>query len=103
MPQVGNTIPDHLRASIMRLVQSQEEEAEELERALKEAHGGADEGGEEEARAVRVIEGEESGDEDGDKVVVSFFPMTCHFGADISHVEAATLKRTMSTSRASSS
>lgn len=70
MPQMGNTIPDHLRASIMRLVQSQEEEAEELERALREAHGPADEG-EEEARVVRVVEGEESGDEDGDKVVVS--------------------------------
>jgi len=69
---MGNTIPDHLRASIMRLVESQEQEAQEVERALRAAHGvPMDEGDEETHRAVKVTEGEESGDDSGDKVVVS--------------------------------
>jgi activating signal cointegrator complex subunit 2 len=69
---MGNTIPDHLRASIMRLVESQQEEAKEVERALREAHGEpVDDGEEETIRAVKVAEAEESGDESGDKVVVS--------------------------------
>lgn len=74
---MGNTIPDHLRESIMRLVQSQEEEEEDLARALREAHGEpighhqVDDGEEETIRGIRVAEGEESDDESGDKVVVS--------------------------------
>ena len=58
----------------MRLVQSQQEEAEEVERALREAHGAPPDDDDDTnvpQRAVRVAEGEESGDESGDKVVVS--------------------------------
>ena len=72
MPQMGNSIPDHLRASIMRLVQSQEEEEEEEARALREAHGEPIEEGEDDTRGIKVAEGEESENEEGDKVVVSF-------------------------------
>lgn len=39
LPQVAS-IPDHLRESILRLVQSQAEEEEERERAVAEAHSG---------------------------------------------------------------
>lgn len=70
---MGNTIPEHLRQSIMRLVQSQEEEEEEVARALREAHGEVpeDDGEDTVVRAIRVAEGEESEDESGDHVVVS--------------------------------
>ena len=84
---MGNTIPDHLRASIMRLVESQAQEAEEVERALREAHGVPldDDEEEETVRAVKVTEGEDSGDESGDKVVVSLFPY-CHLPSPRSHI-----------------
>ena len=76
---MGNTIPDHLRESIMRLVETQAEEAEEEARALREAHGfDDDQDGEDgepqtEGKKLGVAgDGEESGDEvEGDKVVVS--------------------------------
>ncbi|RXK39586.1 hypothetical protein M231_03088 [Tremella mesenterica] len=38
LPQLGNAIPDHLRESILRLVESQEEEAAAQEAAIAEAH-----------------------------------------------------------------
>jgi len=79
--QIGQTIPDHLRASIMRLVQSQAEEEAAEARAIREAQGLPSrerdewEDYEEDAGVDRLKiggDGEESGgEEDGDKVVVS--------------------------------
>lgn len=71
-PHIGTAIPDHLRASILRLVESQAEEAEAQAAALREGHvyDDVDDDG---IPVVRVRgDGEESGDEDesGDKVVV---------------------------------
>lgn len=40
LPQLGNSIPDHLRDSILRLVETQKEEAEAEARAIAEARGG---------------------------------------------------------------
>ena len=76
---MGNSIPNHLRAAIMRLVESQEEEAKEQERALREAHGPPPDEleGEEEGMRDRVkvyADGDDSGEEssaEGEKVVVS--------------------------------
>ncbi|GFZ48978.1 hypothetical protein JCM24511_06727 [Saitozyma sp. JCM 24511] len=39
LPQLGNSIPDHLRDSILRLVETQKEEAEAEARAIAEARG----------------------------------------------------------------
>lgn len=72
----GTEIPNHLRDSILRLVENQAIEAEEQARALAEAHGTRlvpeldVEQDEDEGRRVRVAgEGDASGDEDaeGDK------------------------------------
>lgn len=76
----------------MRLVQSQEEEEEELARALREAHGEPhlrrdhhhEDGEEEAARGIKVAGGEESEDESGDKVVVSGLPSVRVEPADLS-------------------
>jgi hypothetical protein len=78
--QIGQTIPDHLRASIMRLVQSQAEEEKAEAQALREAQGlpsrERDEWEDyEEGQGVDRLkiggDGEASGgEEDGDKVVV---------------------------------
>ncbi|KAL1408153.1 hypothetical protein Q8F55_004957 [Vanrija albida] len=74
-PVVGNEIPDNLRASILRLVDQQAEEAEEAARAVAEARGLAPprprrhEGDDEDdmdgdlGPAVRLADGEASGDE----------------------------------------
>jgi activating signal cointegrator complex subunit 2 len=77
--QIGQTIPDHLRASIMRLVESQAEEEAAQARAIREAQGlppiveDDDDGFGDVRGRVRIGgDGEESGgEEDGDKVVVS--------------------------------
>ena len=85
LPAMGETIPDHLRDSIMRLVESQAEEEREQEKALREAHGfiglaiaqnaesdDEDEGSEGRGKLKIGGDGEESGEEEsGDKVVVS--------------------------------
>lgn len=77
----GTEIPNHLRDSILRLVENQAIEAEEQARALAEAHGGGraswdvdGEQDEDDTRRVRLAgEGDASGDEeaegDKDKVV----------------------------------
>lgn len=76
----GTEIPNHLRDSILRLVENQAIEAEEQARALAEAHGTTrqldmdGEQDEEDGRRVRVAgEGDDSGAEDAegdeDKVV----------------------------------
>ncbi|ORX36173.1 hypothetical protein BD324DRAFT_528654 [Kockovaella imperatae] len=75
IPELGQTIPDHLRDSIMRLVESQVEEEAEREAALREAHGAASRemSDDEESQVSRMKiagDGEESGEEEeGDKVV----------------------------------
>ena len=75
LPQIGTTIPDHLRASILRLVESQSEEADALAAALREGHDDVDDDG---ISAVRVRgDGEESGDDDDltDKVNIVRVPV----------------------------
>lgn len=71
----GTEIPNHLRDSILRLVENQAIEAEEQARALAEAHGTSPsrylevdgEQDEEEGRRVRVAgEGDDSGAEDAE-------------------------------------
>ncbi|ORY21467.1 hypothetical protein BCR39DRAFT_553549 [Naematelia encephala] len=73
LPSVGTAIPDHLRASILRLVESQAEEAEAQAQALREAHGLPDDVDEEDDNSgpVRLLgDGEESGDDEVDGVKV---------------------------------
>ena len=74
MPHIGTPIPDHLRASILRLAESQAEEAEAQAAALREGHDNLEDDG---VSVVRIRgDGEESGDDDeiGDKVVVRALP-----------------------------
>ena len=80
---MGTTIPEHLRDSILRLVEAQGEEEREKAAALRGYHGyyqddedGDDDGSHEEGGENRKVklraDGEESGEEEvGDKVVVS--------------------------------
>lgn len=85
LPQVGESIPDHLRESILRLVENQKIEAEAEARAIAEARGqvyrpprddNAADGDDldDDAVKLRVRDrsgGDESGEEDesGDKVI----------------------------------
>jgi hypothetical protein len=89
LPSLGTAIPDHLRASILRLVETQKEEAEAQARAIAEAREGAyvpqretlgdwdiDDGEEGEAggkaeKARGGIEGDDSGAEEtvGENIV----------------------------------
>ena len=74
LPHIGTAIPDHLRASILRLAESQAEEAEAQAAALREGHDNLEDDG---VSVVRIRgDGEESGDDDeiGDKVVVRALP-----------------------------
>ncbi|RSH90085.1 hypothetical protein EHS25_001418 [Saitozyma podzolica] len=87
LPQLGNSIPDHLRDSILRLVETQKEEAEAEARAIAEARGGVylpqtrdddgddlDEGTGDGAPSLRTkggVDGDDSDaeEETGDKIV----------------------------------
>lgn len=98
LPQVGEAIPDHLRESILRLVENQKIEAEAEARAIAEARGQvyrpprADDTAdgddlEDDAVKLRVRDrsgGDESGEEDesGDKVIEVSHPL-CMRGATL--------------------
>lgn len=87
LPQLGNSIPDHLRDSILRLVETQKEEAEAEARAIAEARGGVylpqtrdgdgddlderTEGGAPSLRTKGGVDGDDSSaeEESGDKIV----------------------------------
>lgn len=64
---LGREIPNQLRDSILRLVQAQEEEAEEAARAIAEARGYASDE-EEYQRVVATRDAGEASDRDDDEV-----------------------------------
>jgi activating signal cointegrator complex subunit 2 len=95
LPQLGNSIPDHLRDSILRLVETQKEEAEAEARAIAEARGGVylpqnrdwdgddpDEGTGDGAPSLRTkggVDGDDSDaeEETGDKIVEVGTAVSC--------------------------
>jgi activating signal cointegrator complex subunit 2 len=93
--RLGNSIPDHLRDSILRLVETQKEEAEAEARAIAEARGGVylpqnrdwdgddpDEGTGDGAPSLRTkggVDGDDSDaeEETGDKIVEVGTAVSC--------------------------